>query len=272
MKYFILLLTTLLFVLNTNAQESNYQTGARSKAYSDASIAFSDHWSAFNNQAGLASIEHLSIGFYAEQRFNISELNGGSIVLAKPIKGKNTFAISFYTFNNSTYYNRQKFGFAYAKGLGNSFSFGLQFNLLRTYFDNYGYSMSFCGELGIQYKIAEKATLGAHIFNPTATKYNDYDERIPSVMRIGLSYNIIKESKLAIEIENGTDSDFAVKGGIGYDFSDKFSLQLGVRSKPFANSFGIAFRTKKIGIHLSLMYMQVLDSTPGISLDYIAVK
>ncbi len=270
---FLILMVLSLFSNILLAQESNYQSGAKSKAFSDASVAFTDHWAIFNNPAGLAYVESFSIGFYAENRFNIGELNGGSIGIVKPIGNKNTFGISFYTFNNSSYYARQKFGLAYSKGLGNSLSFGLQFNLLRTYIENYGFNLSFCGEAGLIYKISEKTTFGAFIFNPTATKYSKYEEeRIPTVMRVGLTYKIADPTTIAIEVENSTDNDFALKGGFGYDLTDAFSLQIGVRSKPFANSFGIAFKTKKIGIHISMIYMQVLDSTPSISFDYMAAQ
>lgn len=273
MKNTKILLALVLFITQcfiVKAQEGNYQSGAQSKALADASVALTGHWSAFNNPAGLAYSHAFSVGFYAEKKFNIKELNGGALVLAMPLGSNSMLAFDFYTFNNSIYYARQKFGLAYAQMLGKKLSYGIQFNLLRTYLENIGFNTSFCGELGLLYQFSDKLNIGTAIFNPTAQKYSKYyEDKIPSGIRLGLLYEIMENGKIAIEVENSTDGGYSFKGGLNYEVKESFSIQAGIRNNPYANSFGLAFKSHKININLSLVFMQVLDMTPGFSFDYL---
>ena len=44
----------------------NYPAGARALGLSNAVVSFSDTWSTFHNQAGLAFLNHISAGFNSE--------------------------------------------------------------------------------------------------------------------------------------------------------------------------------------------------------------
>lgn len=267
-KFNFIVIILSLNIFNSFSQSDDFKTGARSRAFADASLTFIDHWAAFNNPAALAFVDHFSFGFFAENRFNISELNNGAIVAALPTKKSGTFAIDFYSLNNSVVYSKQKIGLAYAKNFTDKFAVGLQFNLLRTNFENYGINNSFCADLGIFYKINKDLHFAVYAFNPTASKYTD-TERIPTYMGIGLNYIFEEKTNISIEIENHSEYQFSAKGGLGYQFSDKFGVQLGFKSNPFASSFGMNFSLKNFNFQVSFFYLQQLGATPGISIDYI---
>ena len=79
----------------------NHLAGSRALALSNAVVSFSDTWSTFHNQAGLAEMNYFSAGFYYESKFNIDELSlvAGSFVL--PIRA-GTFGIRFFQFGKGT--------------------------------------------------------------------------------------------------------------------------------------------------------------------------
>jgi hypothetical protein len=260
---FLFLKTTSLF-----SQNDLLMPDARSMAVAGAGITFADHWACFHNQAALAFAKKPSIGIYAENRYNIKELNSGAIALAIPLKNLGSFGVSYYVFNNSSIYTRQKVSLAYAKLLGKSFSAGVQFDLLYTSVSNYENNLSFCGELGILYKIHPKWEIGVHVFNLTGAKYQKYEkEQIPTIMTVGVGWHISENTLVVAEVENNTYSNITVRGGIEYEISKKVAFQLGMRSNPWINSFGFSYKAKNLRINIGLEYHQLLGISPGVSID-----
>ena len=143
MKNKTLLLLFIVSYLQLHAQSDNYLSGAKSKAFADASSTFTDHWAGINNQAGLAFLENTAVGVFAENRFGLKELNSGAITFALPTSQAGSLGINLYTFNQSTIFNRQKLGLAYAIKFSSHFAAGLQLNLIRTFIEEYGNSMAF---------------------------------------------------------------------------------------------------------------------------------
>ncbi|MEA3495184.1 MAG: hypothetical protein U9R42_04025 [Bacteroidota bacterium] len=269
MKKYILLFFSIIIIFQAHSQTDNFSSGARSKALADASVVLVDQWASFNNQAALAFLDKTSVGIYAENRFNIRELNSGAFTFALALKNSGTIALDLYTFNNSVIYSKQKFGLAYAKKLSKRFSAGIQLNFLRTHIQDYGFNNSVCGELGILYKVNSKSTIGVHVFNPTASKYSEYEnERIPTVMKVGFGNKISDKTLIVLEVENSSENKFVFKGGFEYEIGEILAFQIGVKSYPFTNSFGFLLKTETFIFNLSLQYLQVLDATPGLSVGY----
>jgi hypothetical protein len=260
---FLIVKTTVLF-----SQNDLILSDARSMAMAGSSITISDHWSCFHNQAALAFAKRPSAGIYAENRYNIKELNSGALAVAIPLKDLGSFGISYYIFNNSSVYNRQKLGLAYAKKLGKTFSVGLQFDLLYTRVSNYKNNLSFCGELGVLYRIHPRFEIGVHVFNLTGEKYREYEnEQIPTIMKIGAGWHVSDNTLIIAEIENNTYSKLTVRGGLEYEITKKLAFQLGMRSNPWLNSFGFSYQSKNIRINIAMEYHQLLGISPGLSFD-----
>ena len=112
-----ILLLMLLVSANSFALD-NHRIGARALSLSHAFVSFSDTWSTFHNQAGLAGMTGVSAGFFYESRFNIDELSlvAGSVVI--PVKA-GTFGAGFFQFGKGTF-KEHKFGLAFAKKQNNS--------------------------------------------------------------------------------------------------------------------------------------------------------
>jgi hypothetical protein len=265
----LLLLVCLLFASLANATD-NYPVGARSAGVANASVTYSDVWSTFHNQAGLASLNNISAGTYFENRFLISELGLRSVAIAVPANKIGAFGLNVSLFGYAVY-NEKKAGISYAKKLGDKVSAGIQLDYLNTSFNDelYGSRTSFTVEGGLIAEPIANLKIGAHVFNPTKTKIAEYgDERIPVIMRFGASYKFSDKALLSSEIEKSSDYNNIFRAGLEYHPVDILYLRCGVASNPSLSCFGFGLKLKQFVIDMSAQYHWVLGFSPQFSLGY----
>jgi len=242
--------------------------GARSSALGHASIALSDIWSTHHNQAGLAFLEKPSAGIYFENRFLISELNTGAGAFAIPTK-KGSFGFSFQSFGYSLY-NQSKVGVAYALKLSENFSVGVQLNYFQTIIgEGYGSAGAVGAEISAMYKLTEDLTIGTHIFNPSRSRFADFnDERIPTRIRVGLNYSFSKKLLVVAEVEKDLDFRPVLKGGFEYLANKVLFLRAGFNGNPTTVSFGAGLKFENFQFDLGTSYHYILGYSPQASLVY----
>lgn len=267
-----------LFILIASANSliatENYPIGARSAAVGHASVTYGDLWSAFNNQAGLTALKHITAGAAYENRFLIAELSLRSFAFALPANKTGVFALSASVFGGSLY-NEKKAGLAFAKQLGEKFSAGIQLDYLSTHLANdddgyeYGSRNTFTAEAGFLAEPMKDLKIGLHVFNPTRAKLADYDdERVPACLRLGGSYKFSDKVLLSAEIEKSNDSKSIFKTGLEYHIVEQVFLRAGIASNPALSSFGFGFKLKQWQLDMSSTYHQVLGFSPQVSLVY----
>ncbi len=264
--------TTLLLVLvlsHVYAGDHNTPAGARSSAMGNASVAQQDVWSAFHNQAGLAFVKSPVVGISHEQRFMLSELSVNAAAFALPTKRNGTFAVSVSYFGYKLY-NEQKAALAYGKSFGDKFSAGVQLDYLQTTIaEGYGSKGAFTVEAGIQAQLVKNLWLGAHVYNPNKAKLSDYnEEKIPSVVKLGLNYTFSDKVNLAVETEKDLDADAILKAGIEYHPVKQFYLRGGISTDPVLSSFGFGLVLQNFVIDIAANYHQDLGFTPHVALAY----
>ena len=264
--YFILLALNTVSIVN--ASNENYPIGARSAAMGNAAVSSSDLWSAHHNQAGLGFVHNISGGIYYENRFLIKELSIKGGAVAVPVKG-GTFGLCITNFGYSLY-NENKYCFAFARSFGDKFSAGIAMDYLSTKIsEGYGNTGVFAAELGIQAKPLKGLSIGAHVFNPTHSKLADYnDERIPTIIRLGVDYNFSDKVILAVETEKDISQKEIFKAGIEYKAVKEFYLRVGIATNPTLSSFGFGINLKNFKLDLSGNYHQTLGFSPQLSLTY----
>jgi hypothetical protein len=96
MPRLITLLFATFFVTELSAQ-FNDNAGGRSTGMAGAYVALGDGWSAFHNQAGLASVQTFDAGIYYENRFGLNVLSDKGLFVAARV-GKGVFAGSYHSF------------------------------------------------------------------------------------------------------------------------------------------------------------------------------
>ncbi|MCC6690413.1 MAG: hypothetical protein IT235_02660, partial [Bacteroidia bacterium] len=170
MKFcFRLLSTTLLFFTELHAAQFCYPVGAQQGAMGGASVMFSDVWSAFNNQAGLAYIKTISAGANYENRFLLPELSLRSLALVLPFKGT-TFGLSASSFGYRLY-SENKYGLAIAKTFSDKISAGIQLDYLNLHIaESYANKNVMTAEIGMLAKPLKNLIISAHVFNPVRSK------------------------------------------------------------------------------------------------------
>jgi hypothetical protein len=259
---FFLLLAIL--SLSANAQ---FQEGAP-QGYGLAGLANGDIWAAYQNQAGLASIEGVSAGVSYTNSFLIPELGTGAVAVAVPFK-KQTFAISVRSFGYSLY-NEGKYGLSYARLLGENLRIGIQFNYQTLKIgEGYGNQNVFTVEGGVQYDVGEHVTLSAHVYNPNQSKVNDFeDERLPAIIRAGVRYTFNERLFAAADFWKQIDQDPQLHAGLEYWVHPIVALRAGISTAHFQSHFGLGVKAGQFQVDLSTAYHSILGYSPQIALSF----
>jgi hypothetical protein len=246
----------------------NFHTGARSAAMGNASVMLSDLWSAHHNQAGLASLNSPQAGMFVENRFLLRELSISGATVALPTSS-GTFGIAISNFGHQLH-RQGKYGIAYGRKLGENISAGVRMNYENTRLGNdYGDNHAFTVEGGMMATLSEQVTLGVHVYNPTRAKMAEYnDERLPTIMRLGMGYMISEHVTITLEAEKEMDSKVIAKFGIEYCPAEKFYLRGGVASNPMFTTFGFGVHLEHLTIDFATGIHSVLGHTPHFSLIY----
>lgn len=256
-------------IVSLHASQFVYPVGARSGALGGTSATYTDVWSAFNNQAGLAFVKKFTAGTNYENRFLLPELSLKSVALALPFKGTTTFGLSASSFGYHLY-SENKYGLAIAKSFGDKISAGVQIDYLKTQIaEGYSNKGVMTVEMGIMFMPVKDLVVAAHVFNPVRVKLNDYnEERVPTIMKIGASYFFSEKVLLVAEVSKNTDEEPQFKAGLEYGILKALYLRGGMGTNPSIISFGAGLNLKQIKIDISSSYHQVLGYTPQIAIVY----
>jgi len=234
----------------------------------DASVMLSDFWSAFGNQAGLASIiqPEAGISYYNQYMMWETGTQIGAFVL--PTRSGN-FAASFSHYGYSLY-SENNLGLAYARNFGTIWSASLQFDyLFYNQSDDYGNQGAFLFELGIIAKPIEKLSIGAHLYNPARAKLSDYqNERVPTIMRFGLGYQFDEWVLVTLETEKDLEQNARVKCGLEYQPVTSLFLRAGLLTQPNQFSLGLGYKIQNFTTDISFITHESLPISTQLSFKY----
>lgn len=254
--------------LNVGATD-NYLPGSRFAAMANASVMLPDIWSTFHNQAGLAYLNRINFSFHYENRFIVPEFGLKAVALSIPTK-PGAFGLSFSYFGYSKYHET-KTGLAYSKLFGTKFSAGVQINYHTVFIsEQYGKSYAISVEGGIMYQPVENLFIGAHIFNPSRSKFNtpDGDEFLPVSFRFGAGYRLINKIMLAFEAQKESDLPPLWKLGIEFEALDNLYLRGGLGSYPTSGSFGIGYEIVGLRADIAFSFHPQLGFSPHFTFTY----
>lgn len=257
----------LLAVIALQTTETIAQDG-RWAAMANSSVSQFGLWSAFNNQAGLAEVGKGAIGIDYHNQFQMSETSTKAAAGVLATKTGN-FALSYSRFGYSLY-SEDRAGLAYARHLGDKISVGVQFDYLRiNQTSAYGDNNVFLVEVGMIAKPIDRLYIGAHVFNPTMSKMDDYvDSRANSRMRLGGGYFFSKDVQLTAEAEMDFDANIRFKCGIEYQIISQLFLRTGFASNPNEFTAGMGYTYKGIELTFAFATHQYLSSSTQFSLSY----
>jgi len=265
MRFFFL--SSALLLLSGWLSAQGY-TGARSAALAGSAVTLSDEWSALNNQAGMAFCGAARAAVFYESRFLVPGLGDKGFAGSVPV-GRGAAGISFRSFGTSLF-SSSRVGLAYALKLDEKLSLGVQTNYHAVRIaEGYGTTRTFTIEGGAVYRMNERLTIAAHLFNPTRSRLAEFnDERMASMLRGGASYSFSRKVKLLAEIRKSSDRNPALSTGLEYDVAEYLSIRLGAGTNPGLTSFGIGWQVGSWRMDASSSYHSILGFSPQVSLAY----
>jgi hypothetical protein len=270
-KLFFPLLTLchfLFFSDNIIGQSSVSQIGGRAIGISGSTITMQDVWSQYHNQAGLAYLKGINIGFAYQNEFMIKELSVKSLAFVLPLKS-GVFGLNYYYFGYPKY-NENKLGLAFGKSLGNRISVGIQLDYLYTHIDGeYGNKGIATGEIGILSEPIDNLLIGAHLNNVRQIKQTaSGSEYLPTLFNIGASYLLEHKALLSLEFEKDLELDPVYKTGIELELVHNLIFRAGLSTNPNIFSFGMSYTFNAITVDLGFKKHPVLGYSQGISVVY----
>ncbi|WP_146194092.1 PorV/PorQ family protein [Brumimicrobium oceani] len=255
---------TLLFAFAINAQGWLSQ-GARSGAMANNGVTFIDAFAYHHNPGALGFMDEGSAGISYESRYALKELQTQSFAVAVPLKvGVISTGGQFYGYDT---YRTTRAGLGYSMKLSEKISAGVQFNYLGTRLDPaYGVKHGVSAEFGALAKLNDKINLGFSVVNLGRTRIADYkDDRYGTLIRLGLSYQLIEGLLMVAEIEQEINFDTRLRAGIEYHPIDLLYIRAGVQGSPMDFAFGFGLKYERMKLDFSSQYNQVLGWTPAAS-------
>jgi hypothetical protein len=243
--------------------------GARASALSDAVISFSDTWSTFHNQAGLAPADCFSAGFFYDSKFNIDKLSTVACSIVLPVS-RGAFGISMLQFGRGLYHEN-RYGIAFARNLTEKWSAGIQIDYISVLFPENPEKKGFATfEGGLLFAAHKSLSFGAHIFNPAGAglKLSEGEQTAPVIIRTGCHYSF--DGNLLITIEGEKESRFpvVVKSGLEFYPAERLAFRFGTSGKPFRYTSGIGYVLDKYSADISFCYHESLGITPSLSIQF----
>ena len=268
-QYFIYAIFILcIFPISTYAQNGiQNQGGAMTLGLADAGVCFDDVSAIYTNQAGIAYLKGWAVDVSMDRKFNLEELTTISLAAAKSLNiGTIGLNVSQYGFED---YAEQKIGLSYARLLTSYLSVGGQLDMLGVKLGEYGSTYKFAAEIGLYSQLSSKIHLGAHIFNPVASKITD-NEELDTRMKFGVRY--IPSNKLDIftEVEKIIDRSPQLKLALAYKMLDDLDINIGTNLTVESFHFGFRYTIQDnfvIAAAFSLNNNQI-GSTPAVSAQY----
>jgi len=244
----------------------------RSSGMGNISVMLSDHWSSQKNPAGLAHWGRMSFGACYENRFMVPELAAMGLGVSVPVMN-GVMGLSVSSFGYELY-GENNIGLAFGKILSEQFSMGIKLNYLSiNQGEDYGSMGAVIGEIGVMAKISDEFNLGAHIYNVNRAKIDDYqNERVPSILRIGLGYQMNEKVLLCVEAEKDIDAKARIKVGMDYHIIEPLFIRAGVNTNPAIVSFGFGLIWKRFIFDFSTNKHSVLGYSPQLGLIFAINK
>jgi hypothetical protein len=252
-------------------QTNNAAVGARAVGLGGAAVTLADSWALSNNPAGIATLKQVQLGAYAHNRFSLKELTTVGLLAVLPTHRWGTVGLDAQRFGGDLY-NEQRLGIGLAHQLG-VVRLGLKADVLQVRVKEWGSRKTVALSLGGQSELVPGLTFGALIYNLNQAKLAQFqDERVPTVMKMGLGYQATAKVLLVAEAEKELEHPVAVKAGIEYQVLPALALRTGFNSGTRAGTAGVevAFGQFQVGYAAGAQHR--LGMSHYLSLGYLPLK
>ncbi len=234
----------------------------------NASVTVSDVWAVANNTAGIASMAVPAIGGYAENRFGERAFTTVALQAVLPTQKYGTYGLSLSRFGDALF-SQQHAGLGVAHKLG-QFSLGAKADVWQVAVQGYGSQKTVALSAGMQGEVVPGLYVGAFAYNLNQARMASFeDERLPTVMKAGLSYRPTTHLLLAAETEKSIDHDADFKAGAEYALlQQKFILRSGFSALTGSLSFGAGFKARQLQVDYAFGSTTPIGNSHHLSIGY----
>ena len=277
--YFIAVILFLLSITTYGQGNGPGTRGARAAGLANASVTLSDVWAVGNNVAGLGQLSKPTVGVYAENRYLLRALNTVAVAAAMPLgaveneKAKNgVVGVEVQRFGGKLYSEqRVGAGYGYRSGL---VSIGARVDMLQLSIEGLGSKQAVAVSLGGQAELVPKRLVfGAYLYNLNQAKLADYQqERVPTVLKAGLSYRPTDKVLVNIETEKDVEQDADFKAGLEYHIIEKLALRAGFRTLTEETTGGVGFQAGALQIDYAAAWHATLGLSQHVGVGFFFEK
>jgi len=246
--------------------------GAGLEAMGNTSSTITNTWSAWHNPAGLSGIDQKSIALSYRILQDIEGFNSVGIAYAHPLK-VGTLGIGISRFGDQLY-NEQQVSLTYANKFGIT-ELGVEVAYHQYHFEGFGNKAVPVISFGGITELSSQFYIGAFIQNINQAKLSDFqDERIPTIMQLGVSYRPLDNIMINIDLQKDIDFDTSVLIGLSYAVIDNLKIMTGINTSPNRQFFGLTFDPHNIRgeISYTLSNQEFTGLSHQISLQYGLTK
>ncbi|OKL41955.1 hypothetical protein [Pontibacter flavimaris] len=242
--------------------------GARTAGMGYTSAAVADVWAVANNTAGIATLTAPAVGVYAENRFGERAFTTVALQAVFPTQKYGTYGLSLSRFGDA-FFSQQHAGLGVAHKLG-QFSIGAKADVWQVAVQEYGSRKTVALSVGVQGEVVPDLYFGAFAYNLNQAKLASFaDERLPTVMKAGLSYRPTTRLLLAAETEKSIDHDADFKAGAEYALlQQKFILRSGFSTLTGSLSFGAGFKARQLQVDYAFGSTTPIGNSHHVSVGY----
>lgn len=246
--------------------------GARQAGMGMSASTLVNVFSTASNQSVGAFLDRPAAGLYYSTVGLTGGINMISMVSAFPLTKKKyggTIGINLNYFGNSLY-DEKKAGINYSLKLADYISLGAQLDILNfRQAPPYGSKTFATFEFGVFARPFKELSIGAHIYNPLKLEIDDlYNERVPTVFKLGMTYEAFKKFYISAEMAKDLQADFVFRAGIDYQIVEQFSIRAGMSTNPTIVTFGTGLNFKGMRMDFAGSYQTLLGFSPHIGMSY----
>ncbi|HCQ29089.1 MAG TPA: hypothetical protein DIU39_02310 [Flavobacteriales bacterium] len=269
-KKHFLLFTILIYTFFASATNDNATLGTQQNALAGNDLFVSNVWAAHNNVSLLGNVTDFQGGVFYQNRFMLKQLGLKAFALTLPVKNA-SFGLSYNTFGYSLFQENQ-LKIAYGMKLSEKVTAGVGLSWLNNqinteYAQKYNFILP---EMAVTFKVTDHLTVATTVFNPMMQKIKSsrYDERIPTIFKLGANYKFSDKVILHTQIDKDLDFDASVKAGVEYIISEKINLNIGVATSPTIAAFGVGYNLNNWMLNFGASVHQQLGVSPSVGIIY----
>ncbi len=244
------------------------RVGAPNESMGNASSTVSNLWSPWHNPAGVSSLRQLSAAISYSTFQNIEGFNTAALAAVLPIK-VGAFGLGISRFGDDLF-NQQQVSIGYGNKFGIT-DLGIRIAYHQYHFEGFGNKGVPVISFGGITTITDQFLIGAFVENLNQAKISDFqDERIPTIMQVGISYRPLESVAVNVDVQKDIDFKTSVLIGFSYAIIDNLTVRSGFNTSPSRQFFGVDFIPSNIKgiLSYSLAHQQILGYSHQVSIQY----